>query len=195
MMSPKEILDYVTHFADQAHGSQLRKYTGERYIVHPVRVMKMVSEYSKDICMHAAALLHDVLEDTAVTEAEINTALEKVFSKEDVAQTLKLVIELTDVFVKEKYPKIKRRARKEKEAQRLSQVSADAQTIKYADIMDNVKDIFNEDTGFARVYISEAKKMLLLMKDGNPALRQKATDLVNLCLEKLRHAEPLPKGF
>jgi (p)ppGpp synthase/HD superfamily hydrolase len=191
-MSPKEILDYITHFADQAHGSQLRKYTGERYIVHPVRVMQMVREYSNDICIHAAALLHDVLEDTAVTENDMRAALEKVFSPNDASQILNLVIELTDVYVKEKYPKTNRRSRKEKEAQRLSKVSAAAQTIKYADIIDNVKDIFNQDTDFARVYISEAKKMLLLMEDGKAALREKATDLVNGCLKKLKQAEPLP---
>jgi (p)ppGpp synthase/HD superfamily hydrolase len=191
MMLQKEILDYVTHFADQAHGSQLRKYTGERYIVHPVRVMQMVREYSSDICMHAAALLHDVLEDTTVSEDEMTAALEKVFSPNDASQILRLVIELTDVFVKEKYPNMNRRSRKEKEAQRLSKVSGHAQTIKYADIMDNVKDIFNQDTDFARVYISEAKKMLLLMEDGKPALREKAMDLVNGCLKKLKHPEPL----
>ena len=195
MMSANEILNHLTHFADQAHGSQTRKYSGERYIVHPVRVMEMVREYSNDICMHAAALLHDVLEDTAVTEGEMSKALEKVFSPKDASQVLKLVIELTDVYVKEKYPKINRRSRKEKEAQRLSQVSPDAQTIKYADILDNVKDNFSQDTDSERLYICEAKELLRLMENGNPVLREKATDLVDRCQKKLKHAEPLPKSF
>jgi (p)ppGpp synthase/HD superfamily hydrolase len=189
-MSPHEILKFVKHFADQAHGTQVRKYTGDRYIVHPVRVMEMVREVSDNIYIHAAALLHDVLEDTAVTENDMRSELGKVFNEKETGQILRLVIELTDVYLKETYPKKNRRSRKEMEAERLSRVSADAQTIKYADILDNVKDIFTQDTNFAHVYIREAKKMLLLMKDGNSVLREKAIDLVDSCLEKLKHLNP-----
>jgi len=32
------ILDQIKNFAEQAHGEQLRKYSPERYIVHPARV-------------------------------------------------------------------------------------------------------------------------------------------------------------
>ncbi|MGN6567929.1 MAG: hypothetical protein ACTHJ0_08255 [Flavipsychrobacter sp.] len=34
-------LEEVIAFADKAHGSQMRKYTPERYIVHPIRVMEL----------------------------------------------------------------------------------------------------------------------------------------------------------
>jgi (p)ppGpp synthase/HD superfamily hydrolase len=189
-MSPREKLDFVKHFADQAHGTQVRKYTGDRYIVHPVRVMEMVREVSENICMHAAALLHDVLEDTAVTENEMSVALREVLNEKETWQVLKMVVELTDVYLKEKYPDKNRRSRKQMEAERLSHVSADAQTIKYADILDNVKDIFTEDANFAHVYIREAKKMLLLMKDGNSVLREKAVNLVDSCLENLKLPDP-----
>ena len=37
-----EILAAIRKFADEAHGEQKRKYTPERYIVHPVRVMELV---------------------------------------------------------------------------------------------------------------------------------------------------------
>lgn len=65
------ILEQIRDFADRAHGDQLRKYTPERYIVHPVRVMEQVQRITNDTTMLAAALLHDVLEDTATTADDI----------------------------------------------------------------------------------------------------------------------------
>jgi guanosine-3',5'-bis(diphosphate) 3'-pyrophosphohydrolase len=74
-MTSSEILKEIESFADRSHGEQTRKYTPERYIVHPVRVMKILQDYTDDICILAAALLHDVLEDTRVTKEEIRDFL------------------------------------------------------------------------------------------------------------------------
>jgi guanosine-3',5'-bis(diphosphate) 3'-pyrophosphohydrolase len=191
MMSKTEILKYVRDFADKAHGSQVRKYSGDRYIVHPVRVMEMVREHTDDLPVLAAALLHDVLEDTSVTEAEIEAALLRIMDTYSVKETIKLVVELTDVFIRKEYPRLNRRTRKDKEADRLSSVSPDAQTIKYADIIDNVTDIVKEDTDFAKVYVSEAKQMLKVMDAGYSVLRQKALAIVDECTETLRKPAPL----
>jgi (p)ppGpp synthase/HD superfamily hydrolase len=186
MMSKAEILEYVKEFADKAHGTQVRKYSGERYIVHPLRVMEIVRQYNDDLPVLAAALLHDVLEDTSTTSAGIEAALLHVMDKQQVASTLRRVIELTDVFIRKEYPRLKRRTRKEKEAHRLSSVSPEAQTVKYADIMDNVTDIAREDTDFAKVYISEAMKMLKVMDAGHPALRERALAVVDQCAKTVR---------
>lgn len=185
-MSKIEIIQYVKEFADNAHGQQVRKYTGERYIAHPVRVMEMTSEYNNNICVHAAALLHDVLEDTPVAPDQMEKALLRVMSNGEVSTVIQLVVELTDIFVKENYPKLNRITRKEKEAERLSGVSPDAQSIKYSDIIDNVKDIVSQDTDFAKVYVREAKKMLHLMVAGNPQLHERAVKLVDQCLHNLQ---------
>lgn len=189
-LSTIEIIEYVKEYADRAHGEQVRKYTRERYIVHPVRVMESSREYSNELSIHAAALLHDVLEDTPVTAEEMEKSLLEVMSKKDAERTLKLVIELTDIFVKENYPQLNRRTRKEKEADRLSRISPDAQTIKYADIMDNVNDLVSQDTDFAKVYIREAKKMLKAMESGNRTLRERALKLVDACLHLLQPQMP-----
>ena len=101
-------------FADAAHGDQMRKYTPERYIVHPVRVMKHCMEHTNDICILAAALLHDVLEDTPVTAEEISGFLSQYLSPEQVQRTIRIIIELTDVYVKEKYPGMNREPGKRK---------------------------------------------------------------------------------
>lgn len=182
----EEILEKVQDFADRAHGDQMRKYTPERYIIHPVRVMKICQKYSGDLSVHAAALLHDVLEDTPVTREEIRQFLSGLMTEPQVAKTINLVIELTDVFIKKDYPKLNRRKRKALETDRLSKTSADAQTIKYADLIDNALDIIHHDPQFGRVFVYEAKTLLSAMRKGNDDLRQLAITTIDGCLDKLK---------
>ena len=180
--SKNEILKYIKEFTDRSHGKQVRKYSGERYIVHPVRVMETVRQFNDDVAVLSAALLHDVLEDTPVTAHELESALVEVMDIQDAQRTLRFVIELTDIFIKKDFPRMNRTSRKQKEVERLSSVSPEAQTIKYADIIDNVTDIVKEDADFARVFVREAKAMLTAMTDGNPELRTRALALVDKCL-------------
>ena len=51
-------------FATRMHGNQQRKYTGEPYVLHCLEVARMVAEIGGTATMIAAALLHDVVEDT-----------------------------------------------------------------------------------------------------------------------------------
>ncbi|EKD63047.1 MAG: hypothetical protein ACD_51C00357G0003 [uncultured bacterium] len=57
-------------FADDAHKGVLRK-SGEPYIIHPVGTAMILAEMKADKQMIIAALLHDTVEDTKVTLAEI----------------------------------------------------------------------------------------------------------------------------
>ncbi|MGC1241219.1 MAG: HD domain-containing protein [Chryseosolibacter sp.] len=180
-----EIIRYVTAYADKAHGDQVRKYSGEKYIVHPVRVMEMVREFNNDIRVLSAAILHDVLEDTPVTGTEMESALLEILDPAAAAQVVALVTELTDIFIKSAYPGLNRRTRKDKEARRLSLVSPEAQSVKYADIIDNVSDIVRQDADFARTYVREARRMLMLMESGHPVLRERAIRLVEESLPAL----------
>src|SRR5881296_1404045 len=63
-------------FSEQAHEGQFRK-SGEPYITHPLAVASILSQWRLDAEGLAAALLHDVMEDTSVTRLE----LEKSFGK------------------------------------------------------------------------------------------------------------------
>src|SRR5258706_1107999 len=63
-------------FSDSAHRGQYRK-SGEPYITHPLAVASILSQWRLDAQGLAAALLHDVMEDTSVTKNE----LEKKFGK------------------------------------------------------------------------------------------------------------------
>ncbi|MGN6418653.1 MAG: HD domain-containing protein [Pseudobacter sp.] len=182
----KSILDKVEQFAAAAHEGQRRKFRDEPYINHPVRVMQLCRAYSNDLPVLAAALLHDVLEDTAVTADQIGEFLTPLMDAASTDKTLKLVDELTDRFVKANYPGWNRRKRKAKEQERLSNTSAEAQTIKYADIIDNSTEFARAETDFAEVFLRECNSLLKKMTKGNPELYKKAQDTVLAQLELLR---------
>ena len=57
-------------FADKAHHGQMR-LSGDPYISHPIAVARNLAGLKLDMTTVAAGLLHDVLEDTAVTCEEI----------------------------------------------------------------------------------------------------------------------------
>ncbi|WP_026809706.1 HD domain-containing protein [Arenibacter latericius] len=157
-------------FARKAHGNQQRKYKEELYIAHPILVAEMLSEFPHTSEMICAAYLHDVVEDTEVSLKQIN----KKFGK----KVAKLVEELTDEFTKEKYPELNRRWRKKKETERIANISSEAQSIKLADIIDNLPSISKNDPGFAKRYIPEMKALVQVLKSGHPQLLERAQKLV-----------------
>ena len=61
-------------FANKAHAGQKRK-SGEPYIVHPISVANILVSLGMDTDSVVAALLHDVVEDTPVTLADIEKNL------------------------------------------------------------------------------------------------------------------------
>jgi GTP pyrophosphokinase len=63
-------------FSEHAHQGQFRK-SGEPYITHPLAVASILSQWRLDAQGLAAALLHDVMEDTSVTKSEIETSFGK----------------------------------------------------------------------------------------------------------------------
>ncbi|MBM3372908.1 MAG: bifunctional (p)ppGpp synthetase/guanosine-3',5'-bis(diphosphate) 3'-pyrophosphohydrolase [Betaproteobacteria bacterium] len=58
------------HFSESAHQGQYRK-SGEPYIAHPLAVANILAQWHLDSQALTAALLHDVVEDTAVTKGQI----------------------------------------------------------------------------------------------------------------------------
>jgi len=63
-------------FSEEAHQGQFRK-SGEPYITHPLAVASILSQWRLDAQGLAAALLHDVMEDTSVTKTQIETSFGK----------------------------------------------------------------------------------------------------------------------
>lgn len=159
-------------FARKAHGAQKRKYKDELYVQHVIRVAEMVRGVAHTPDMIAAAYLHDVVEDTSVSQRQVAMTFGKKVGL--------LVEELTDEFTKEKYPHLNRRWRKKKETERIATISWDAKTIKLADIIDNLPSISINDPGFAHKYLPEMEALVEVLTEGNPELLAGAKEEVRL---------------
>ena len=97
--SPKVDLREVIRayqYAEAAHDGQYRK-SGEAYITHPVAVATKLADLGLDTATIAAALLHDAVEDTDVTLADV----EEHFG-EEVAQLVDGVTKLDQLEVSSK---------------------------------------------------------------------------------------------
>ncbi|HEY5930857.1 MAG TPA: bifunctional (p)ppGpp synthetase/guanosine-3',5'-bis(diphosphate) 3'-pyrophosphohydrolase [Burkholderiales bacterium] len=72
-LKPEDIaqLQSAYLFSETAHQGQFRK-SGDPYISHPIAVAKILTQWHLDSQALTAALLHDVMEDTAVTKHEIS---------------------------------------------------------------------------------------------------------------------------
>lgn len=153
-------------FARKAHGDQQRKFTEEPYIEHPKRVAMIVQSVPHTSEMVCAAYLHDVVEDTHVSVQDI----ERKFGR----KVAHLVHELTDEYIKERFPHLNRKNRKQKETARQAKISKEAKTIKLADVIDNTRDILMNDPNFAKRYIPEMEALTEALQGGEFKLLMRA---------------------
>ena len=156
-------------FAKNAHAGQVRKYTNVPYVMHPRSVAFLVSlvpDHTTE--MIAAALLHDVVEDTPITLDEI----EAEFGKE----VRDLVYWLTD---QSKPEDGNRKARKAIDRDHIAKAPAQAQTIKVADLIDNSSSIVQYDPDFARVYMREKEALLDVLVNADPSLLRIARTIIS----------------
>jgi len=167
------IVERAKLFATAAHAAtgQKRKYTGEPYILHPAEVVDIIERnaiYYTDKQL-AAAWLHDVVEDTAVT-IELITEL---FG----GHVAGLVENLTDV---SKPSDGNRAARKAIDLAHIAQCRPQAATIKVADLISNTQSIAERDPEFARVYLPEKREVLkVLANKADPELLRIATEQID----------------
>ncbi len=86
-----EFIHSVYLFAKSAHEGQMRK-SGDPYIIHPIAVACILAERKLDSRVIAAALLHDVVEDTEVSADEISDLF-----GEDIAKIVEGVTKLGNI--------------------------------------------------------------------------------------------------
>src|SRR5271167_1949572 len=67
----EDLLNRAYVFAMKAHGSQ-RRASGDPYFSHPLEVAAILTDLKLDDASIVAALLHDTIEDTPTTRAEID---------------------------------------------------------------------------------------------------------------------------
>lgn len=155
-------------FATEAHEriDQRRKYTNEPYINHPAAVADIVRSVPHTEEMLAAAWLHDVVEDTPVTLKEVQNEF-----GEEVAVLVEM---LTDVSKSEDG---NRAFRKAMDLKHTAKASAQAKTVKLADLIHNSESIIRRDPGFARVYLQEKRALLKVLKEGDRTLWKQAYEI------------------
>ena len=163
----EEMLNEVLEFATAAHGDQKRKYTGDPYINHPIAVAEIVETVPHTQEMIAAALLHDVVEDTHVT---IDQIADKFGDK-----VAELVGWLTDISRPEDG---NRRTRKALDRAHSANAPAEAQTIKLADLIHNSISIAEHDPNFWKVYREEKVELLKVLTKGDKSLMYRAQQQV-----------------
>ena len=66
------LLNSAILFAVDAHSGSMRKGTNLPYIVHPLETLSVVSSMTDDLEILAAAVLHDILEDTPTTKEQLH---------------------------------------------------------------------------------------------------------------------------
>ena len=86
-----EWLRRVYEVADRAHDGQ-RRASGESYIEHPLAVAGILAELEMDRQTIAAALLHDVVEDTSITSEQVTAEF-----GEEIASLVEGVTKLTRI--------------------------------------------------------------------------------------------------
>jgi len=155
------IVEKADAFAEKAHGdvNQVRKYTGEPYIAHPREVRAILKKYASGHIspeQEAAALCHDVVEDTNMTLNDVRNEL-----GDEVAN---LVSWLTDV---SKPTDGNRRIRKNMDLQHTAGAPPAAKSIKCCDLVSNTLSIVEHDKNFAKVYLKEKKALLTVLGEAD----------------------------
>ncbi len=124
--------------AIQSHHNQTRKCGVLPYVIHPIEVMKTLWNWGvRDEATLIAALLHDTLEDTSLTEEEIQVEFGEYVCT--------LVKELTF-----------KDGSKKDYLQSFKDKSIDSLLIKVADRVCNVHDFMQDNIPYARPYFKRA---------------------------------------
>ena len=133
-----EEFNRAIEFAAEKHASKKRKGADLPYIVHPMEVCAIASTMTEDLEVLAAALLHDVIEDSDATEGDIKERfgerVAKLVAHESEDKMDHLPREESWVY------------RKQQALERLKGASRDAQIILLGDKLSNMRSIYREYT-------------------------------------------------
>lgn len=157
-LEDKPVVSDAFSAAMRHHAGIYRKYTGEPYINHPIRVAELMVQagyYDQDSL--AAAFLHDCAEDECIDGHKMN--INRICS--DFGPRVgRFVGFLT------KSGSYKTRASRESVyATVVGSAPQEVIAIKMCDMLDNTKDIVEHDLDFAQKYIEEKQLFLKRVRD------------------------------
>lgn len=162
----------AARFAAVKHTSQKRKGNDAApYINHPLEVAHLLAKVGniEDTEILIAAILHDTVEDTETTEAEIT----ELFGE----RVAKMVLEVTD---DKSLPKA---VRKQKQIEHAPHLSDGAKQIKLGDKISNIRDVMeNPPDGWPderrREYVEWGEKVVSGLRGANRELENHFDELV-----------------
>lgn len=164
-LSATQLVAEAALFAAQAHGFTTREDTGDSYLVHLAEVAAMVATVEPyDSVLHAAAWLHDTVEDTAVTEEIVRER----FGDEVAA----LVMDVTD-------PEgLKGKARRQRQVDHTAQSGSRVKQLKIADKTSNTEEYLGLpdkrfDAKDAARYLKWARRVVDAARGSAPHLEER----------------------
>lgn len=131
-----QLLDKAICFATAAHAGQLRKGSNTPYILHPLEAATIVSTMTSDEEVIAAAILHDVVEDTDTTIDDI---------RELFGQRLAALVASESENKRENLPAASTwKIRKQETLDELRSANADVKMITLGDKLSNIRAIHRD---------------------------------------------------
>ena len=156
-------IELLRNWVREQHEGQIIPKNGYPYFTHLSAVAALAGGVVR--LGGEIGLCHDLLEDTEITAGTLNEVLLSFgYSQTDSEIITTCVVELTDVYTVFAFGELKKNERKQLEAERLITISSRAQTVKYADLIDNIGWVLTFDKQAAKKYL---KKKLTLLKDLN----------------------------
>ena len=164
-----------------------RKFTKAPYTTHLMAVGELAHSY--DIFFgYEIGLLHDLYEDTNVQPHQCIEKLVGIgYNKIDASFISDTVINLTKHYVGEKWKHFKPMQLIELETYRIQEGNDVTQSVKYCDIIDNIRHNMQYDKiyknlnfrKFIKKYLPLKRKQLQLLTKGNQKLRNLALNMMD----------------
>jgi len=172
-LSDKPVAQMAHKMATSHHSGIVRKYTDEPYIRHPERiVVTLLQNGETDQHTLAMALLHDCAEDEDIHGERMALGTITFGCGVKVRNGVAALTEPT---------RGNRASRKARYIDQLKAGPPAAITVKFADIIDNVRGIARLDPNFAKTYIEEKIQMWTALAPLCP--NAKITELCRLTIE------------
>jgi (p)ppGpp synthase/HD superfamily hydrolase len=161
-----EIINLATTLAFMAHHGQFRKDGCTPQILHPLTVQRLLTQIRiSNPNIHAAALLHDSLEDNT---PERGQWLRKEILRSLGIEVLDMVEQMTDSVP----PEIDKPKRKAMQLERLTQAPWSVKVIKLADVVASMQEgpapAWSPD--YAAQYVQQRSRLVATLSDASPEL-------------------------
>ncbi len=175
----------LINWVKDRHEGQLVKDTHTPYFDHVLAVANMAA--TANPLTFEIGLCHDLLEKTGVDRDNLYVSLLNFgYGVAEAQHISNCVVELTRHFTGADNP-LPKKMRKALEDERLLSISADAQTVKYADWSYNADWMMQHDRHHAADYLKHHIEMIEAMVDGDAELRRMVLMHFNQLLQQLQY--------